>query len=328
MDFDTYNEIRQYRELQLDHVARNHFKLNQLHEEILQQVVNLSLKRISAEYGPPPSLFSFFVMGSAGRLEQSIWSDQDNGIIYEGQSNGANAYFLTLGKEISTGLHEVGYEYCEGSVMASNPLWCKSFSEWELQLGSWIREASWETIRQLLIFIDGRSVYGEHVYIEHLKKLVYQAVHKEQLLKKILNNTMYIKKGISVFGRILVETHGPHSGLLNIKEIAFLPYVNAVRLLAISEHLLETSTIERFEQFPEKPITTLNKELYKHSFIKLINYRLLYGNHKDYESGHYLLIHQLTKEQKKEIKDIIKHGTALLQFVKRLIEEDDSVGKK
>jgi len=326
VDFITYHEIRQYRVQQLIHVSHNHLKLNQLHEETLQQVLNLSIKRITDLHGPPPSSFSFFVMGSAGRLEQSVWSDQDHGIIYQIQDSEANAYFLTLGKEISKGFHDVGYEYCDGNVMASNQLWCKSLSEWEQQLGDWIREASWESIRNLLIFIDGRSVYGEDVYVEQLKEFIYQKVHKEHLFKKFLSNTMYLKKGISVLGQILVETHGPHAGFLNIKEIALIPYINAVRLLAIREKLMETSTLKRLDRLPEKWMPSSNKELYKQSFIKLINYRLLFGNHKDYESGHYLTINQLTKEQKKEIKEIIKHAEALFQFAKRLIEKDDSFG--
>jgi CBS domain-containing protein len=326
VDFDTYNEIRQYREQQLVHVSRDHLKLNQLHEETLMQVLYLSIKRITDLHGPPPSSFSFFVMGSAGRLEQSVWSDQDHGIIYQVQNNEVKAYFLTLGKEISKGFHEVGYEYCDGSVMASNLLWCKSFSEWEQQLAGWINEASWESIRHLLLFIDGRSVFGEHIYIEQLKAFVYQTVHKEHLLKKVLNNTMYHKKGISVLGKILVETHGPHAGLLNIKEIAILPYVNVVRLLAFKENMTETSTVKRIERIPEKWMTSTSKELYKHSFIKLINYRLLFGNHMDYATGHYLPINQLTKEQKREIKEIIKREAALFQFTKRLIEKEDSFG--
>jgi CBS domain-containing protein len=326
VDFDTYNEIRQYREQQLGNVSRHHLKLNQLHEETLQQVLNLSIKRITDLHGPPPSSFSFFVMGSAGRLEQSVWSDQDHGIIYQVQDNEAEAYFLILGKEISKGLLEARYDYCDGLVMSSNPFWCKSFSEWEQQLGAWISEASWESIRNLLIFIDGRSVYGEHVYIEKLKGFAYQSVHKEHLLKKVLSNTMYLKKGISVLGQILVEVHGPHAGLLNIKEIAVLPYVNSARLLAIKENMTVTSTLARLDLLPEKLMSSSNKEIYKQSFIKLINFRLLFGNHKDYESGHYLPISQLTKEQRKEVKEMIRHGAALFQFVKRLIEKDDSFG--
>ena len=57
-------------------------------------------------------------------------------------------------------------------------------------------------------------------------------------------------------------------------------------------------------------------------FLKLLNYRLLYASQTDYDSGHYLPIDILAKEQKNEIKDIIKHGITLHQRVRKLIEKE------
>jgi CBS domain-containing protein len=68
--------------------------------------------------------------------------------------------------------------------MASNSLWCKSLSEWRQQLVSWSNNSNWDGIRHLLIFIDGRSLYGEPSILEKLKIEVYQTIHKENLFKK------------------------------------------------------------------------------------------------------------------------------------------------
>jgi CBS domain-containing protein len=326
MNNDLYSEISRYRETHMKIVIHDHFKLNQLHDDILKQVLELSINQVFARFGPPPSPFSFFVMGSAGRSEQSVWSDQDHGIIYLDQSDEVKAYFLALGTEISNGLYQAGYPYCDGGVMASNPLWCKSLTEWQQQLQQWVLESSWESIRYLLIFLDGRSVYGEQVYVKHLKTYVYQTVHKDHLVTKFLNNTMYLKKGINVLGKLLVETHGQNSGSLNIKEIGNFPYVNAVRLLAIKENLFETSTLSRLERIPTAWIPPADKEGFKQHFLKLLTYRLKFGDHTDYDSGHYLPINRLTKEQTKEFKDIIKYGAAFFQTVRKLLEKDDSFG--
>jgi CBS domain-containing protein len=328
MNAENYLEIRQFRDQRMNLVSTDHFKLNLVHDEIITQVVNLSILRLGNIYGPIPCPFSFFVMGSAGRSEQSVWSDQDHGIIYQENSDNVKKYFLALGKEISKGLHAAGYGYCDGGVMANNPIWCKSLSEWQEQLANWTQESSWESIRHLLIFMDGRSVYGEHFFIERLKTFVDQAISNEQLLKKILNNTMYLKKGLGVLGQILVETHGPHTGSLNIKEIALFPYVNAIRLLAIKGNIRETSTLSRLDHIPEKWISASSKAVYKTKFVKLLHYRLAFGNHTNYETGHYLRIDTLTKEQKKEIKEILKTGAALFRYVKDLIEKEDSDGNE
>jgi CBS domain-containing protein len=312
---EFYSKIGFLRETHIKQVSRDHYKLNELHDDIMKQVLELSMKQVISRIGPPPSPFSFFVMGSAGRLEQSFCSDQDHGIIYLDQSNEVKAYFLALGKEISKGLYLAGYPYCDGGVMSSNPFWCKSQSEWEEQIKTWALAASWESIRYLLIFIDGRSVYGRNNLIEGLKNIVFQTVQKEQLLLRISNNTLNLKKGIGVLGQLLVETHGKHSGSVNIKEVALFPYVNTVRLLAIKNNLLETATLSRLEK-----LQVPYNEVYKAMFLKLLNYRLLFTSQKDYESGHFLPIDILSKEQKNELKDIIKHGALFHQTVRKLIE--------
>lgn len=322
MEFQTYPEILKYKEQQLAVVSKDPIKLGELHEETLKSVLNVARADIALLHGPPPSSFSFFVMGSAGRREQSIWSDQDHGIIYEEQNALSMDYFLKLGHEISKGLFTAGYEFCDGNVMAVNPLWCKSLSDWKEQLSQWIQEASWESIRHLLIFMDSRSVYGEESYVTSLKELVFQEINKGLLLKKILTNTMYHKKGISVLGKIITETHGPYSGSLNIKETAILPFVNAARLLAIKANSQDTSTLSRLEYLSDSRFSASSKE----QFLKLLQFRLWFGNHTNYEAGHYLPISSLTKEQKKDLKEAIKHGEALTQFAIRLIEKDDSLG--
>ncbi|MGG1676179.1 DUF294 nucleotidyltransferase-like domain-containing protein [Neobacillus sp. NRS-1170] len=323
MGDSSYLEIRNYRDSRIGEVSRDHFRLNDFHDEIMRQVIELAVCRTKEKYGPLPCSFSFFVMGSAGRFEQSIWSDQDNGIIYQEVSPESQAYFLKLGMEITAGLYLAGYDYCDGGVMANNPIWCKSMFEWQQQLTNWLLDSSWESIRYLLIFIDGRSIYGENKYIEKLKTIVYQTVHKEQLISKVLGNTLYIKKGVNVLGNLLVETHGPYAGSLNLKEVGLFPYVNAVRLLAIKANVTGTSTLSRLGQMQEAGLSSIEKDLYKKRFLQLLNYRLLYGNHTDYKSGHYIPIQILSKEQNKELKTIIRNGAAFFRLVRRLIEKDD-----
>jgi CBS domain-containing protein len=321
---NSYLEIRRFRDDQIIWVSRNHFQLNQLHDEIINSVITVSVHQMAERYGPIPCPFTFFTMGSAGRFEQSVWSDQDHGIIYQQQGPEINEYFLALGKEISQGLQLAGYIYCEGGVMASNPLWCKSVSEWRQQLANWLLDSSWELIRQLLIFIDGRTLYGDASLLESLKIEVYQTIHKENLLKKLLSNTLHYKRGIGILGQILVETHGQHSGSLNIKEKALFPYVNAIRLLAIKGNIFETSTLSRLEKLPVVEFPTIKRELYHQQFLKLLNFRLSLTKPDNYENSHYLSVASLSKKQKEEVKEILKNGAALYRYVRNLVDKEDT----
>jgi CBS domain-containing protein len=320
MATSTYTEIKKLRDMEMYKVAFQHEELNQLHDRIMLEVVKLSISRTYNQYGPCPSPFSFIVMGSAGRSEQAIWSDQDHGLIYQDESDEVKEYFLKMGKEISVGLFETGYEYCDGDVMASNPLWCQSLTEWQHKLTNWTNKASWESIRHLLIFIDGRTLIGEESFIKELKVMVYQLIQKNHLLPRILDNTLHFKKGLGILGQFLVETHGKHTGSLNFKEKVLFPYVNAVRLLAIKENLFETSTIARIQQLPESALPLAEQKLIEKYFINTLNLRLRIGDHFNYDSGHYLVINKLTPSQKQELKDIIKFGTHFFQSSRKLVD--------
>ena len=171
-------------------------------------------------------------------LNKDIISDQDHGMIFEISSKENESYFLELGKEISYGLEIVGYPYCRGNIMSSNPLWCKSLDRWMGQLLSWMEERSLESIRNLQIFYDARCLSGEDHYVKLLKSFIYD-FHKIHpiLIKRLMQSVMHIKSSISPIGRFIVKEHGIHQSSIDLKYSAFLPYVNAIRILAIRGRL-------------------------------------------------------------------------------------------
>jgi CBS domain-containing protein len=323
MVIPTYLELKEIRVKKMSKVAYSHFELNQLHDNLMVDVIRTALFHIEKENGPLPCPFSFFVMGSAGRFEQAIWSDQDHGLIYRDPSETAKNYFLSLGKEISSGLFQLGYEYCDGDVMASNPIWCHSISEWKQQLENWVMESSWESIRHLLIFIDGRSLFGEQHYVEELKRTLYKWIKNYHLLPRIFENTVHVKKGLNVLGQFLVESHGTHTGYLNVKEKVIFPYVNAIRMLAIKENLLETSTLSRIQALSEQSMPSHERILVEKYFQTILQLRLTLGDHTNYDSGHYLAVDRLDSSQKRELKEQIRFGNHYLHSKRKLVVNDE-----
>ncbi|NKE04296.1 DUF294 nucleotidyltransferase-like domain-containing protein [Mesobacillus selenatarsenatis] len=319
MNFVDYTNINALRVKGLTEASFNNEQLNHFHDFIYDQVISAAVSKLTKQYGNPPSPFSFFFMGSAGRMEQSIWSDQDHGLVFTMNTDEAKEYFLKLGKEISEGLELAGYKKCSGGVMASNPLWCKSLKDWENQLGVWAGEATWESIRYLLIFADARSIHGEAGLLRRLKEKAFEEVKREQLLLRMLHNTMFLKKGIGVLGQLLAETHGTYTGSINLKETAFFPFVNAARLLSFSEGIKETPTLFRISLLSNDLMTHQEKALYSNNFSALLDYRLKHGSHRDYDSGHYVNINKLSKDEKKALKEIIKVGEQFYEHVKKLV---------
>ncbi|GAM13362.1 DUF294 nucleotidyltransferase-like domain-containing protein [Mesobacillus selenatarsenatis] len=320
MNLSHDSNINGIRVKRLSDASFSNEQLNHFHDFIYDQVLTAALCKVSKEYGNPPSPFSFFVMGSAGRMEQSIWSDQDHGLVFTLKTDEAQEYFLKLGKEISEGLEIAGYKKCSGSVMASNPLWCKSMEDWEAQLGLWVGESTWESIRYLLIFADARSIHGNPGLVSRLKEKAFDEVKREHLLLRMLDNTMYMKKGVGVLGQLLVETHGAYTGSINLKETAFLPFVNAARLLSFYGGIKETPTLSRISLVSDVMMPDQDKSLYSKNFSALLDYRLKHGCNRDYDSGHYVNTSKLTKDEKKSLKEILKVGEQFYEHVRRMLE--------
>ncbi|NGP46614.1 hypothetical protein G4V62_17300 [Bacillaceae bacterium SIJ1] len=176
----TYEEIRHFRDESIAESGDQPERLSSLHDDVFIKTVEVALRRLSQKKGPPPTRFCWFVMGSAGRKEHALMTDQDHGFIYT--NDNAKESFLRLGEEISAGLHSLGYPYCNGNVMSSNPQWCCSESQWSEAIEEWMNRASWETVRHLLIFLDGRSLYGDEMLLRRLKHFVYKRVQCEPRL--------------------------------------------------------------------------------------------------------------------------------------------------
>ncbi|QUG42567.1 hypothetical protein KD050_04650 [Psychrobacillus sp. INOP01] len=317
---ETYESIREWKELYITNFLDDIVSLNDFHDQVMLKVLEVATKKMKRV--PAPCDFSWFITGSGGRLEQGMISDQDHGIAYEISNDENDLYFEVFGKEISYGLHKVGYPYCEGKVMSSNSRWCKSYDGWNLQLQDWVDDESWESIRYLQIFYDARVLHGKVGFIHQLKSYIhaYQLQHPN-LLNLFTANVEHVKNVIGPLGQLLVERHGLYQGSVNLKYSGFLPYVNAIRLLSIREGILETSTLVRMShliQIREYAVLLKNTE---RNFSDLLKYRLSLSKVESYLDTHYLQVEKLTKAEQKDIKRIIKGGIKLHREVIALMKK-------
>jgi len=307
---ETYESIREWKQLNMTNFLDDVVSLQDFHDQVMQKVLDVAINKMPA--GPAPCEFSWFITGSGGRLEQGLISDQDHGIAYEISNEENDEYFKLFGTEISYGLHMVGYPYCKGKIMSSNPQWCKSYEGWETQLYDWMTDESWESIRYLQIFYDARVLHGKVVFIHYLKNLMhaYQSQHPI-LLQRFTANVEHVKNVVGPIGQLLVERHGMHQGCVNLKYSAFLPYVNAVRLLSIKEGIVETPTLVRMNKLIQnQKYAGLLKNSEK-NFSDLLMYRLSLSPIENYSDSHYLQVARLSKDERKDIKRIFKGGVRL-----------------
>jgi CBS domain-containing protein len=157
------------------------------------------------ELGEPPVPFAFLALGSEGRREQSLATDQDNAVVFADQSeksiNAHREYFLALATKVCINLSEVGFPLCKGGVMAMNSNWCMGISEWESRIGQWIETPNPQEVLNTSIFFDFRPVYGDFDLANRLQKFCQRALKDQDMYFYNLAQTTLSIKVSNVEGR-------------------------------------------------------------------------------------------------------------------------------
>ena len=212
-------------------------------------VLETLLPLVLGQVGPPPVPFVFLVLGSEGRREQTLCTDQDNAILYAdpapGEEASAAAYFLDLGRRVCDGLAQAGYAYCTGGIMASQPAWSRPLSSWQREVTAWIRTLEAQDLLQAKIFLDFRPGYGDARLLDPLRATVVEAVAAHpRFLTQLARNVLFFQPPVGLFGGIATGTIGARRDVFDIKS-AMTPVVDFGRLYALRHGIAATNTLER-----------------------------------------------------------------------------------
>lgn len=211
-----------------------------------------------AELGPPPVAFAFLALGSQGRLEQTLCTDQDNAILYAPLADATEAesaarYFAALGERVCDWLHEAGYRFCNGEVMAKNPRWRLDLPGWKACFSNWIERAEPQELLEFSIFFDFRCVVGDATLTRELRRHIGEVLHASPaFLPHIAQNALLFRPQLKLFGRGLADSPGAaQPGQINLKD-AMMPIVSFARLYALRHDVVETNTVERLNALAEE----------------------------------------------------------------------------
>ncbi len=190
-------------------------------------------------------LACLIVMGSEGRGEQLLRTDQDNGLIYRSPPP-ADAAALA-GRRFTETLLDLGYPPCPGNVMVSNPQWAKPLEDYLREIRQWFEHPTGDTFLNLAILLDANTVAGDDSLLSALKARVFTLFHdRMSLLSHFAKAVQSFPTPIGFFNRLHVES-SPHGGRLDIKKGGIFPIVHGVRSLAVEYRVEETNTIGRIQ---------------------------------------------------------------------------------
>lgn len=235
----------------IDHITRI---ISSVNDAIHRRVISLALEAS----GPPPCRFAFMVLGSEGRQEQTLATDQDNAIVYEDlqpeEEQSAKSYFIKLGEKINHTLHAVGYNYCKGEVMAMNSRWTQSLRTWKTYFTDWIHTGTPHDVLEASIFFDFRFVFGEEFLVRELRDHVHrESDHQSVFFYHMAQAVLNYRSPLNIFGKIVGNASGGDTLNLDIKK-SLLPVIAFIRLYAIREKIAETNSSARAEQLYDRNI--------------------------------------------------------------------------
>jgi CBS domain-containing protein len=217
-----------------------------LNDHATRRVIALMI----AEHGTPRATFTWLSFGSEGRQEQTLKTDQDNGMLFvpaPGQSvDDARAELLALAKHINVALDACGFPLCKGNVMASNPQCCLTFDEWRQRFATWMEHGTPEHLLKASIYFDFRVLEGDPAPAEALRHWVHQRVAQvPRFLRQMTENAMSISPPLGLLRDFDVESGGKHDKSLNLKLRGATPFVDSARILALGRGVGETNTLAR-----------------------------------------------------------------------------------
>lgn len=290
--------------------------------------INIALTRRAIELAveqmgtPPPVRFTWVNLGSQGRKEQLLLTDQENALVFEDveptQYDLVKRYFIELAEIVNEFLEKIGYEPSGRGILASNEQWCKQLTDWLKQYNGWINTPVEKGIELSTVFFDFDFIYGAPVLEDALTENITQNITKnKKFFAYMAADTLRNPPPLGFFRQFLVESDGEHKDSFNIKSRALEPLIDAARLLALSNNLVEiTNTYYRYKKLAE--LEPKNADLYEEcaeAFNTLMRFRTEEGliNNSD---GKYLSLSQLSKSDKVKLKNTFQPIADIQDMIK------------
>jgi PAS domain S-box-containing protein len=254
----------------------------------ISKFMELSLKTV----GDAPVRFSFLSLGSNARHEMTFFSDQDNALIFadveENELQKTRRYFLNLADGICSKLNSAGYPFCPGGIMAVNPKWCLSLSEWKAQFTDWILNATPESILEVNIFLDIYNAFGDNGLVLELQKHIFDtASQNPQFFIHFASNCLEYKAPLNLLGRIKSESHGDERNT-NIKG-HLKPLETIARIYAMQNKIVCPGTSERLNELVKsnhKQSEIFKEMIYVFDYLWRIRFTNQLATHSELKKVH------------------------------------------
>jgi CBS domain-containing protein len=203
------------------------------------------------DFDLPAVPMCWIALGSEGRFEQTLSTDQDNGIIFEPPAESdrepIRQRFLAFAQAVNRALDTCGFPLCTGEIMAGNPQWCLSFDEWKERFTEWIISPTPEALLNSTIFFDFRGLYGDESLAERLREwLLGVAPTNAMFLVHMAGNALTCRPPLGTIRDFVLDSSDKDfPKTINLKMYGSRPFVDAARVYSLIYGVGHTNTAER-----------------------------------------------------------------------------------
>ena len=251
----------------------------------------------------------FMVMGSEGRGEQILKTDQDNALIIQDGIDWPDCQQVM--DQLTHTLQQLGYPLCPGKVMVNNPKWVKHQSEWLHTISEYARAGNEATMMELAILADSHAIAGNRSLLSPLQAHLHQQLAEQELLLATFTRpALRFSVPLTLFGNLKADKEG-----LDIKRGGIFPIVHGIRALALEHGIADNNTFKRIEQLENRKVletsTASNLSEALKLFIKIRLRQQL--DHQTNGLQQHLSISHLSRTE----RDLLRHS---LHVVKKFKE--------
>ncbi|MGE5466557.1 MAG: DUF294 nucleotidyltransferase-like domain-containing protein [Ignavibacteria bacterium] len=208
------------------------------------------------EFALPKVRWSWLSFGSEGRFEQTLSTDQDNGIVFAagaGEAAALREAFLPFARAVNERLAQCGFPLCKGNVMASNPELCLSLDEWKDKFYSWLQAANPMALLNATIYFDFRPLYGDESLAEDLRSwLLGTSAGGPLFLRFMAENALRVVPPLGLVRDFSYDKNSEFPHTIDLKASGSRLFVDVARILALANGVAATGTAERLRALAER----------------------------------------------------------------------------
>ncbi len=292
--------------------------LSRLNDAVAVRVLAMLQQRFRL----PPARWCWLGLGSEGRLEQTLATDQDNGLVFsasdDGEAQQLRELFLPFAQAANQALATCGFPLCDGGVMAGNPRWCLSQSEWLESFSAWVRTPEPEALLNAAIFFDFRPLAGDAELATGLRRALAELTRGNEIFLRMMTvNALAAPPPLGRLRDFVIEAGA--GGTIDLKKFGSRIFVDAARILALGAGSAETATAARLRGMTAEGIMTpADAEAAVHAFHALqgIRFAAQAGATAGSMPGNQLDPDQLNEFDRRVLLDALRQARTLQQVLK------------